>query len=211
MMLHTALNWRYATKRMNGRRVPEATVERILDAAHLAPSSYGVQPYSVVVVDTPKLRERCQPAMFHQPQIVEGSHLLVFATWESIGESEVDQLMMLTAEERGVELASLDGYRQTVAGAVDRLSTPQARHQWAARQAYLAMGMVLTAAAMERVDATPMEGFDPAALDEVLGLREQGLASAVVVALGYRDGDTDWLAGLKKVRWPRDRVIRQAG
>ncbi|WP_343076070.1 NAD(P)H-dependent oxidoreductase [Halomonas elongata] len=210
MMLHTALNWRYATKRMNGRRVPEATVERILDAAHLAPSSYGLQPYSVVVVDTPELRERCQPAMFHQPQVVEGSHLLVFATWESIGEAEVDQLMALIAEERGLELASLEGYRHTVASTVNRLATAEARHQWAARQAYLAMGMVLTAAAMERVDATPMEGFDPAALDEVLALPARGLRSAVVATLGYRDAETDWLAGLKKVRWPRERVIARA-
>ncbi|WP_069384460.1 NAD(P)H-dependent oxidoreductase [Halomonas caseinilytica] len=210
MMLHTALNWRYATKRMNGRRVPDATLERILDAAHLAPSSYGLQPYSIVVVDTPALRERCQPAMYHQPQVVEGSHLLVFATWESIGNAEVDQLMALIAEERRVEPASLESYRHTIAETVARLSTPEARHQWAARQAYLAMGMVLTAAAMERVDATPMEGFDPAALDEVLGLPERGLRSAVVVTLGYRDLETDWLAGLKKVRWPRDRVIVRA-
>ncbi|MFM9269599.1 NAD(P)H-dependent oxidoreductase [Halomonas elongata] len=209
-MLHTALNWRYATKRMNGRRVPEAMVERILDAAHLAPSSYGLQPYSVVVVETPELRERCQPAMFHQPQVVEGSHLLVFATWECIGEAEVDQLMALIAEERGLELSSLEGYRQTVAGTVERLATAEARHQWAARQAYLAMGMVLAAAAMERVDATPMEGFDPAALDEVLGLPARGLRSAVAVTLGYRDTDADWLANLKKVRWPRERVITRA-
>ncbi|MFG6177889.1 NAD(P)H-dependent oxidoreductase [Halomonas sp. THAF12] len=209
--LQAALQWRYAAKRMNGQRVPEAALARILDAAHLSPSSYGLQPYSVVVVDDPSLRERCRPAAFDQPQIAECSHLLVFATWQATGDGEVDDLIRLMAREREVEESSLDGYRATLKGVVNGFESPEARRHWAAKQAYLAMGMVLAAAALERVDATPMEGFDPVALDEVLGLREQGLSSVVVVALGYRDGDTDWLAGLKKVRWPRDRVILQAG
>lgn len=209
--LKTALHWRYAAKRMNGRRIPEAALERILDAAHLSPSSYGLQPYSVVVVDDPALRARCRPAAFDQPQITECSHLLVFATWEAAGDTEVDELIRLMARERGLEEPRLDGYRATLKGVVNGFETPEARRHWAAKQAYLAMGMVLAAAALERVDATPMEGFDPAALDAALGLREKGLASAVVVALGYRDDDSDWLAGLKKVRWPRERVIERVG
>ncbi|RTQ99878.1 NAD(P)H-dependent oxidoreductase [Halomonas nitroreducens] len=207
MSLDTALNWRYAAKRMNGQRIPEATLERILDAAHLAPSSYGLQPYSVVVVDDPALRERCRPAAFDQPQIGECSHLLVFATWETSGAAEVDALIRLMARERGLEEASLAGYRETLKGVVNGFASAEARRHWAAKQAYLAMGMVLAAAALERVDATPMEGFDPAALDAVLGLEARRLRSAVVVALGYRDEDADRLAGLKKVRWPRERVI----
>ncbi|MDR5865338.1 NAD(P)H-dependent oxidoreductase [Halomonas koreensis] len=209
--LQSALHWRYAAKRMNGRRVPEATLSRILEAAHLSPSSYGLQPYSVVVVDDPALRERCRPAAFDQPQIAECSHLLVFATWRATGEDEVDELIRLMAREREIEEARLDGYRATLKGVVNGFESSEARRHWAAKQAYLAMGMALAAAALERVDATPMEGFDPAALDEALGLRERGLASAVVVALGYRDDATDWLAGLKKVRWPRERVILHAG
>ncbi|MBB3231272.1 NAD(P)H-dependent oxidoreductase [Halomonas stenophila] len=207
MSLDTALHWRYAAKRMNGQRIPEATLERILDAAHLAPSSYGLQPYSVVVVDDPALRERCRPAAFDQPQISECSHLLVFATWETSGVSEVDELIRLMARERGLDATRLAGYRDTLKGVVNGFATAEARRHWAAKQAYLAMGMVLAAAALERVDATPMEGFDTAALDAVLGLEARRLRSAVVVALGYRDADADWLAGLKKVRWPRERVI----
>lgn len=207
MSLESALHWRYAAKRMNGQRIPEATLERILDAAHLAPSSYGLQPYSVVVVDDPAQRERCRPAAFDQPQVSECSHLLVFATWETTGEAEVDELIRLMARERGLEAARLAGYRDTLKGMVNGFESAAARRDWAAKQAYLAMGMVLAAAALERVDATPMEGFDPAALDAVLGLEARQLRSAVVVALGYRDPDADWLAGMKKVRWPRERVI----
>lgn len=209
-VLNDALNWRYAAKHMNGDTVPGDRLDRILDAIHLAPSSFGLQPYTVLVIDSPALRQRIQDQAAQQPQITECSHLLTFATWDPVEESAVDELIGRIAAERGVPLEELAAYRDTIKGTV-RGKTPEQRVEWAARQAYIGLGHALSAAALEQVDASPMEGFDPAELDHLLDLRAQGLRSVVLVALGYRDTDTDWLAGLKKVRWPRDRTIRSVG
>ncbi len=207
MSLMEALHWRYAAKRMNGMKVPQGTLDTILEAASLAPSSYGLQPYSVLVVEDPTLRERIRHAACDQPQVSECSHLLVFATWAEVDGRHVDELISLTAAARGLDPEELEGYRQSLHAAVAGFATPEARHQWAARQAYIALGTALTAAAAERIDASPMEGFDPAAMDALLGLDEQGLRSVVLLALGYRDTTQDRQAGLAKVRWPRERFV----
>ncbi|MFQ3786232.1 NAD(P)H-dependent oxidoreductase [Halomonas sp. A29] len=207
MSLMEALHWRYATKRMNGRKVPQDTLDTILEAASLAPSSYGLQPYSVLVVEDPALRERIRRDACDQPQVSECSHLLVFATWDEVDGRHVDELIALTAAARGLDPKELEGYRQSLHAAVAGLSSPEVRHQWAARQAYIALGTALTAAAAQRVDASPMEGFDPPALDALLGLEAQGLRSVVLLALGYRDTEQDRLAGQAKVRWPRERFV----
>lgn len=209
MNLNEALNWRYAAKRMNGQKVPQDKLDRILDAAHLAPSSYGLQPYTVLVIEDPTLRERLYDGSAGQPQVIECSHLLVFAAWDPVTEGDVDALIERIAGERDIDSATLAPYRDTIKGTLNDKS-PEERFQWAARQAYIALGTTLTAAALERVDASPMEGFDPAALDEQLGLKSRNLRSVVLVALGYRDTDKDWLAGLKKVRWPRERTIHHS-
>jgi nitroreductase len=206
MTVAAALHWRYATKRMNGQEIPQEQLGRILEAVRLAPSSFGLQPYTVLVIGDQALRERIKPVAAGQSQITECSHLLVFAAWDPVREEHVDQLIRLTAEERGISSAELEGYKNTIKDAVRRLS-PAERHHWAAKQAYLALGTALVAAAAERIDASPMEGFDPASLDELLGLKERGLRSVVLLALGYRDNTTDWLAPLKKVRWPREKLF----
>lgn len=207
MTLIEALNWRYATKRMTGAKVPPVQVERILEAIRLAPSSYGLQPYSVLVIEDAALRERIGPVAFGQPQIVQSSHLLVFAAWNPVEARHVDELTRLMAETRGVEPSELDAYGDTIKGTLDGFATPHERFQWAARQAYLALGTALAAAAMERVDASPMEGFDPTELDRLLDLPSQGLRSVALLALGYRDTGTDRHAGLDKVRWPWERLF----
>jgi nitroreductase/dihydropteridine reductase len=207
MSLMEALHWRYAAKRMNGAEVPQATLDTILEAASLAPSSYGLQPYSVLVVRDPTLRERIRHAACNQPQVSECSHLLIFAIWTEVDGRHVDELIALTAAARGIDPEELEGYRQSLHAAVAGFATPEARQQWAARQAYIALGTALTAAAAERVDASPMEGFDPPAMDALLGLEEQGLRSVVLLALGYRDTQQDRLAGQAKVRWPRERFV----
>lgn len=209
MSVMEALHWRYAAKRMNGTKVAREALDDILDAAHLAPSSYGLQPYSVLVIEDPALRERIRHAACDQPQISECSHLLIFAAWSEVDGRHVDELIELTAAARGLDPEELEGYRQALYGAVAGFATPEARHQWAARQAYIALGTALTAAAAQRVDASPMEGFDPAALDALLGLEEQGLRSVVLLALGYRDTEQDRLAGQAKVRWPRERFVME--
>ncbi|MFY0989587.1 nitroreductase family protein [Halomonas sp. C05BenzN] len=207
MSLIEALNWRYATKRMNGERVPRAQVDRILEAVRLAPSSYGLQPYSVLVIEDRALRERISPVAFDQPQITQSSHLLVFAAWDPVEEAQVDDLIRLTAETRGQHPDELAAYGNTIKGAVGGFASAREKFQWAAKQAYLALGTALAAAAAERVDASPMEGFDPAGLDDLLGLRAQNLRSVVLMALGYRDGEADRHAGLEKVRWPREKLF----
>ncbi|KAA0011817.1 NAD(P)H-dependent oxidoreductase [Billgrantia pellis] len=207
MSLMEALQWRYAAKRMNDGKVPRQSLDSILEAVHLAPSSYGLQPYTVLVVEDPTLRERIRCAACDQPQVSECSHLLIFATWTEVDGRHVDELIALTAAARGLDPKELEGYRQSLHAAVAGFATPEGRHHWAARQAYIALGTALTAAAAERVDASPMEGFDPPALDALLGLEEKGLRSVVLLALGYRDIGRDRLAGLAKVRWPRERVV----
>lgn len=207
----SALNWRYATKRMNGQKIPSEIIGRITEAARLAPSSYGLQPYSLLVVENPELRDRVYKLAANQPQLTEASHLLVFAVWDQFGDQDVDSFMELIARERSMPLSDLGGYAETIKGTLKALGDAEAKRQWASRQAYIALGTVLAAAAMERVDATPMEGFDPQALDQVLGLRDMNLRSVVITTLGYRDTENDGLASLPKVRWPRASFCRHLG
>lgn len=193
------LEWRYATKRMNGKTVPQEKIDSILEAIRLAPSSYGLTPYKIFVITDPEVRKKIQPAAWMQPQIVESSHLLVFAVWDTITEKNVDEYMKLVADTRGMDIKALDGFKQYIMGTVNSLDAA-GKVNWAARQAYIALGTGLAAAALEGVDSTPMEGFEPAKLDEVLGLKEKGLKSVVMLALGYRDTVNDPSASYKKVR-----------
>ena len=199
MDLVKQLNWRYATKRMNGKSVPQEKIDAILESIRLAPSSYGLTPYSVLVISDIELRKKIQAAAYMQPQIVEGSHLLVFAAWDDITEKQVDDFMALTASTRGIPVASLDGYKKMIWGSLSKQSQAD-RVAWSAKQAYIALGVGLAAAAIAEVDSTPMEGFDPVKLDEVLGLKVKGLKSVVLLMLGYRDAANDNLVAAKKVR-----------
>ncbi|KAA5548865.1 nitroreductase family protein [Adhaeribacter rhizoryzae] len=199
MDLIQALNWRYAAKRMNGQKVPQQKIDNILEATRLAPSSMGLQPYSVLVIEDEDLRKEIQRVANNQPQIVEASHLLVFAAWDNISEAQVNDYINNTAETRGVTLESLDGFKNILLG-IAHHNTQEQNYQWAARQAYIAFGTAIAAAATEQVDATPMEGFNAAALDELLNLKEKGLRSVTLLPLGYRDTENDWLASQKKVR-----------
>ena len=199
MDLIQALNWRYAAKRMNGQKVPQEKIENILEATRLAPSSMGLQPYTVLVIEDEDLRKQIQKVANNQPQIVEGSHLLVFAAWDNITELQINEYINNTAETRGVTLDSLSGFKNALLGIANR-NTQEQNFQWSARQAYIAFGTAIAAAATEKVDATPMEGFNAAALDELLNLKEKGLRSVTLLPLGYRDAENDWLANQKKVR-----------
>ena len=199
MDLIAALNWRYATKRMTGETVPQEKLNRILEAIRLSASSMGFQPYQVIVVQDPDLRKKIQAVANNQPQIVEASHLLIFAAWHPLATGQVDDYMQAIARERGVGLETLEGFSNSLKGLLNSRSAEE-NFQWAARQSYIALGTGLVAAATEAVDATPMEGFNPAALDELLGLRERGLRSVTLLTLGYRNAEADFLANAKKVR-----------
>jgi nitroreductase / dihydropteridine reductase len=207
MNLINALNWRYAVKRMNGKKVPQEKVENILEATRLSASSMGLQPYTIIAVENPELRKRIQPAAYNQPQIIESSHLLVFAAWDDVTEEHIDNYISHIMQVRNVSAESLAGFKNSLLN-ITRQSKEQ-KHQWAARQTYIAFGTAIAAAALEQVDATPMEGFDSAALDEVLQLKELGLRSVTLLALGYRDEENDFLAHSKKVRREKDRLVLQ--
>jgi nitroreductase/dihydropteridine reductase len=193
------LNWRYAAKRMTGGIVPQEKLDTILEAIQLSPSSVGLQPYTVLVIGDKDLKAKIHKEAAQQPQILESSHLLVFAAWEKITSDDVSEFMDLVAETRGISVDSLTKFRASIHGSV--LSrTEDVNFNWAARQAYIALGHAVVAAATEDIDATPMEGFDGEKLDQLLGLRQKGLRSVVMLALGYRDQEKDVLSTAKKVR-----------
>ena len=202
----TNLKWRYATKRMNGQKVPAEKLENILEAIQLAPSSIGMQPFTVFVVEDADLRAKIAPAIYNQPQVTEGSHVLVFAAWKEYSNENVDKYINHIATLRGIPSESLGGMRNMITGAIAG-KTPEQLLLWNQKQAYIALGTGLVAAAEEQVDATPMEGFDPDALDAALGLNEKGLRSTVILVLGYRDTEKDYLSGAAKVRRVKDELF----
>jgi nitroreductase/dihydropteridine reductase len=206
MSILEALKWRYAVKRMTGEKVPQEKVDIILEAIQLAPTSSGVQPFSVLVIKDRALLEKVRPVANNQPQITEASHLLVFAAWDNITPEKVDNVHDQIARERELPEGALASTITRLKGFFGGMTQEQ-RFQWAARQTYIAFGVAITAAAIERVDATPMEGFKNAELDELLGLKERGLRSTSLLALGHRDLANDRLVHLKKVRRPKEELI----
>lgn len=208
MELLDALQWRYATKKMNGTAVPEDKVAAILEAARLAPTSAGIQPYEVIVVTNKELKEKIMPVASNQPQIADSSHLLIFAAWDNYTEQRLNDYFALMMAERNLPESTIADFREKIiSNFVPRSAEVNFTHT--ARQAYIGFGMAIAAAAMLKVDATPMEGFNTEALDELLGLRAKGLRSVTLLPLGYRDTENDWLVNLKKVRMPKERFITE--
>lgn len=205
MEFYDSLNWRYATKKMNGQEVPQEKIDRILNAIQLAPTSIGLQPFKVLDITDLDLRRKILPIAHNQQQIVDSSHLLVFAAWENLSEEHINDYVELTGEERNLSNEELQPLRDMLNGVA--LKTDEELYQWSAKQAYIAFGFGLAAAAVEEVDATPMEGFKPEELDALLGLKEKGLKSILLLPLGYRDEKNDWLAPMKKVRRSKDELF----
>jgi len=200
MNLLESLEWRYATKKMNGEKIPQDKLERILQATKLAPSSYGLTPYNVIVVEDQKLKEELQGAAYGQSQLKDSSAVLVFATWDDVTEDSVDIYMNEIARQREMSVEGLKGMSDMMKGSLSNMTQEQ-KISWAQRQAYIGLGFALVAASTEEVDSTPMEGFNPLAVDSILGLKEHGLMSVAILPLGYRDSDNDYLVNAKKVRW----------
>ncbi|MFM2087611.1 MAG: hypothetical protein RLZZ237_2480 [Pseudomonadota bacterium] len=204
-----ALQWRYATKKMDpAKAVPQEKVERILEAVRLTASSSGLQPYEVFVVTNPALREQIKPHAWNQAQVTDSSHLLVFAAWDNYTAERINHMFDLVNAERGIKNEGWEAYRQQLLNTYPQRDA-ESNYQHAARQAYIGVGTALIAAAAEHVDSTPMEGFDPAKVDEILGLRARGLRSVVMLPLGYRADEGDWLVNLKKVRRARQEFITE--
>lgn len=207
--LLSKLKWRYAAKKMDSTKSVHADkLERILESARLTASSSGLQPYELIVVTNKAVREQIVPIAWNQAQIVDGSHLLVFAAWDNYTAERINKEFDFVNKERGFTSEGWENYRQFLLNTYPPRD-PQVNFEHAARQAYIALGTVLVAAAEEQVDATPMEGFDPDALDKILGLRERGLRSVLIVPLGYRADEGDWLVNLKKVRKPLSELVSE--
>lgn len=202
------LNWRYATKKMDpAKAVPQEKVDAIIEAARMAPTSSGTQPFELVLVTNPDVLAKIQAVAGDQTPITDGSHLLVFAAWDNYTEERIDEVTGLNIKARGDIPLIHDYYGNLKANYVPRDADVNYAH--AARQAYIALGVALVAAAEQEVDSTPMEGFDPASVDEILGLRERGLRSVVLLPLGYRDPTGDWLLPMGKVRKSRKTMVTE--
>ena len=203
------LKWRYATKKMDAtRKVPAEKVERIIEAARLAPTSSGLQPFEIFVVTNPEVREKIKAIAWNQAQVTDGSHLLVFAAWDNYTADRINAMFDLTNAVRGFKNEGWENYRAMLLNSYPQRDA-EVNYAHAARQAYIGLGAALIAAAHEEVDSVPMEGFDPAALDEILGLKARGLRSVAILPLGYREVSGDWLAGLEKVRRPLDQFVTE--
>ena len=207
MSLIEKLQWRYATKKMNATKtVPEAKVDQILEAIRLTASSSGLQPYEVLVITNSDLRQKIRAVSNDQSQITDCSHLLVFAAWDNYTAERINAAFDMTETIRNFKSESGTAYRQMLLKAYPARDA-EVNFTHTAKQAYIGLGTALIAAAYEQVDCTPMEGFDPKGLDEILNLKEKGLRSVVMLPLGYRNADEDWLVNLKKVRRPKEAFI----
>jgi nitroreductase len=208
MELLDKLNWRYATKAMNGQKVPQEKIENIIKAISLAPTSSGLQPFEVFVITNQELKETIKPISWNQSVITDCSHLLVFAAWDTYTADRINKQFDLTNTIRGLKSEGWENYRQMLLNSYPQKDAEE-NFNHAAKQAYIAFSQAIVAAAFEEVDSTPIEGFDPTALDKILGLREKGLRSCVMLPLGYRESEKDWLVNLKKVRKSREDLITE--
>jgi len=200
-----ALNWRYATKKFDtAKKVSDNDINELLEAARLAPSSYGLQPWTFVVVTNPELRKKLREHAWNQPQITDASHLIVLATRTDVDEDYVKRYVEEIAKERKVAVDSLKAYQDMMTGDV-KTRSKNAIVDWSKHQTYIALGFLLFAAAQKRIDTCPMEGFDPAKFDEILGLKEKHLASTVLCTIGYRADDP--AAANVKVRFSKSDVV----
>ncbi|WP_433903170.1 nitroreductase family protein [Sphingobacterium puteale] len=207
MALLETLEWRYATKKYDStKKVDQKDVDKIIEAARMAPSSSGLQPFRVVLITDQQLKEQIVPVAWGQQIIAESSHLLVFAAWDKYTDERIDATFNQMNNHRGLPLDTTDDYKNKLKSMFAALTEEQqAAH--AAKQAYISFGMAIAQAAELKVDATPMEGFSNGELDKLLGLDKLGLKSVVLLPLGYRLGEEDWLLKLKKFRLPKTEFL----
>ena len=203
MKLIENLNWRYATKLMSNKKVPAKKLSAITDAIQLSASSFGLQPYTILIVKNPRIKTKLQAAAYGQRQLSESSHVLVFCTPKSLSSENIATFIQSVADTRGIPVAVLKGYQDQIEGTVSKMSESE-QQVWFAKQAYIALGTALVAAAEQKVDACPMEGFSRPDFDKILDLDKKGLMSTVILALGYRS-EEDKLASAEKVR--KDKAV----
>jgi len=207
MSLIDTLQWRYATKKMDPTKVvPQERLDQILEAIRLTASSSGLQPYEILVITNQAIREQIKEIANNQSQVTDCSYLLVFAAWDNYTAQRINDAFDMTEKIRNFKNEAGIAYREMLLKNYPARD-PEVNFNHAAKQAYIGVGTALIAAADAQVDSTPMEGFNPAALDKILNLKEKGLRSVVMMPLGYRKSDEDWLLNLKKVRRPKESFI----
>lgn len=200
------LKWRSAIKQFdNNKKLSADQLNYLLDAVQLAPSSAGLQPYRVVVVEDSETRAKLLGHAYNQAQITDSSQIIVFAAETKVDADLVKKYIDLIADVRQADRTTLEGFEQMIVGSVNSRSAEE-NIAWAQKQAYIALGVLLSAAAELQIDACPMEGFNPAGFDEVLGLKEKGLTTAVIAAVGYR-ADADVYSKAAKVRKPAEELF----
>ncbi len=206
MSVIEALHWRYAAKKLNGQPVPQEKVDLIIEAARLAPTSSGLQPFEIYVVTNPEVKEQIKKLAFNQSQITDCSHLLVFAAWNKYTTERFNHYFDHYEKERSLPKGFSDGYKTNVS---KQLTSWLEEHQFdhAARQAYIAFSFAMVEAAVLGVDSSPMEGFVAGELDTLLQFDKKGLKSVLLLPLGYRDEENDWQTNLKKVRKSAEDMI----
>jgi nitroreductase len=201
------LNWRYATKQFDpAKKISAADWTTLETALQLTPSSGGLQPWKFIVVTDPAVRAKLLPASYGQAQINDASHLVVFAAKNNLNEADVDAHIKHIAEVQGAPIEALAPLRGMLVGGIVKAQDESARNAWARNQVFIALGNLLTSAALLGIDACPMEGFDRAQYDEILGLKTKGFAAAVIATLGYRL-PTDKYASAPKVRFPKEQIF----
>lgn len=201
-----SLNWRYATKKFDPNlKISNEDLETLKTALQLSASSYGLQAYKFIFVENPEVRKALKPVSWDQTQIVDASHLLVFASQLEVGDADVEAYISKASKARNIPAEKLKPYADFMKAKISSVPA-DVKAFWNAKQTYIALGFLLTAAASIRIDVCPMEGFDPAAYDKILGLNEQGLTASLIATLGYRSAD-DATAGLAKVRKSKNELF----
>ena len=194
------LQWRYAVKKYSEELVSEEKIDQIIEAINLTASSCGIQPYRLFIITNSDIRQKLGEGSFNS-QIYASSHLLVFAGFNKITDDYIRNYVEMTERQRNLEKGALNDLKNTLISYFS-MQTPEQNAVWSSKQAYIGLGTALIAAAELKVDATPMEGFNPKLFDDVLGLSEKGLHASVIMSLGYRDTENDYLASVSKARLP---------
>lgn len=206
MELIDKLKWRYATKAMNGEKVSQDKIDTIIEAASLAPTSSGLQPFEIIVISNDKIKKEIRKIAWDQSVITDCSHLFVFAAWDNYTKSRINKMFNFTNTVRGFKSEGWENYREKLLSTYPNRDK-EVNFNHAAKQAYIAFSQSIAAAALLGVDTTPMEGFEPKALDKILNLEKKGLRSCVLLAVGYRDVKNDWLVDLPKVRKDKEDLV----
>ena len=199
-------NWRYATKKFDStKKISTEDLNTLKEAIRLSSSSYGLQLYKVLIIENPELRAKIQGAAWGQTQIVDASHLIIFANQTNVTEADIDGYLKNVAETRNIPETALSGYGDFMKGGILSRSDDD-KANWTSKQTYLALGNLLNAAAELKIDVTPMEGFVPAQVNEILGLNELGLNASLIATVGYRH-EEDATQHQKKVRKSKEELF----